>query len=728
MKRFCKNIFIYSLIFFFAAQVLFAEDLVIPVLKAPYQFENIQWDKSGDNFSYEVNGRTFIRDSLSLLLNDTYANNKESNISAFYKNPSVVEYPQVKIEPHGNSVTIYTKKSAGSPVNTKTVSNLPVEIKSAAINNLQSHLAFIGNDNQAYIYAINGNQVVSKVKCNPKSDEIYFTNSNQVVFSDTDKTAGLFSISGQKIKTFTNANSIQGLSLSPDQETLVLYEDEGNLNFYNTDSASQIGYIPNLGSKNISSVKLSSDSRKFLITGENNSLYIGNVKDFLFSPNTTAPETKQFQLAYNALDPNNKQEDVVKEFSFQDVESTSVENQAEFIESTKEKAKEKQKFELEEELKGTEPVQLASQTQNRTFPSTTSPSDRQITFKDERGRVVEMHTPSNVTSSDYQGDYETSPSAETNTVIVIENNSSRNTSSSTSGRTTYSNTGSSQGSGGSSSGSGSSSQGSESSGTSVTSGSATSGSGKYSNGLSSGSSGTGAGSSGTGASGAGETSNGGEKAAASEKADKNKNKKEKTEKEQKEKKSLGQKLKEIHDSEDESVNLKYKDGHGLIINAGAGFLPDPFIFDIAVQVGYRNYKLLKPFYFGGTLEPYLGISRSDFPYNYSYQGYYLGAPKMCGARIYSPFGFCMFPLSNKFEVYGEIDLGASINLIWSGQVFPVSVASNVFPAFYGAFKIGAAWDIFNLSVCGTYDGITGFSFRVETGVIIRLGKKKNQSL
>ncbi len=152
-------------------------------------------------------------------------------------------------------------------------------------------------------------------------------------------------------------------------------------------------------------------------------------------------------------------------------------------------------------------------------------------------------------------------------------------------------------------------------------------------------------------------------------------------------------------------------------------MPNPFVFDVGLPVGYRNYKLLKPFYFGGTLEPFVGFSKYDFSYTYAVAGQALESPKLLGARIYSPFGFCMYPLKNPFEVYCEVGLGASFNWIWDGRFGKTFIVGNVFPAFFASVKIGAAWDIFNLSICGTYDAIMGFSFRVETGIVIRLQKK-----
>lgn len=692
MKNFCKKTLLNISIFFIILQAAFAEELVIPVIKAPYTIENTQWDSSGSYFAYQVNGRVYIRDSLTLLLKDSFAADSQSQLSAFYKSPDLIDYPKTSITIKGKNISVQTKRNEKSQPTSFSINNLPVDVKSASLNRLQSHLAFTGSDGKAYIYDIKGKSILTSLKCNSQSENIYFTSDNRIIFSDTDKTAGLYSISGQKIKTYTNANSIKGLSLSPDEETLILFEDSGNLNFYNVNNSSQLGYIPNLGSKEIQSVELSKDSRRFLITGKNNCLYIATVEDFLFSPNTSAATTKQFAFNYNKLDPNSKNDDGVTEYSLKEITTVEDEEDTEFIESTKEKALEKQNFELAEEKKAAQPVQIASQKEVKTYPSSASPSDREVTFTEEGENVQELTA--NVT--EYRLKNEAGVSQGTNnggnTTIIVTNTETSsgsgqnsNSSSSTKENSTIISNGGS---------------GLTSTDTNTTTVSTSSGTDE------------------------GESKTENKKLDQKKNTAKEKENKSKKTNKKEAKKTLAETLKEIHESENENIILKYKDGHGILVNISTGLLPSPWLFDVSIPNGYRNYKLIKPFYFGITAEPYLGFSPSVFPYNYSYRGYYLGNPKLMGIRTYVPIGFCMFPLKNKFEVFGEIDLGASFNWIWDGRIGSTFIIGNMFYAFYGSVKIGVAWDMANLSICGTYDAIMGFSFRVEAGIVINLKRSK----
>ena len=392
MRGFGKKAILNISIFFIILQAAFTEELVIPVIKAPYSIENAQWDNSGNYFAYQVNGRVYVRDALTLLLKDSFAADSKSQLTAFYKSPNLIDYPKTSIQIKGNNLSIRTKRNQNSAESSFSITNLPVEVKAAAINPAQSHLVFIGSDGKAYIYNINDKSVVSSINCNSQSDKIYFTSDNKVLFSDSNKTAGLYYINGQKIKSYTNAKTIKGISLSPDEETLIVFEDSGNLNFFNVNNSTQLGYIPNLGSSDIKNVELSKDSRRFLITGKNNCLYIAALEDFLFSPNTRAPDTRQFAFNYNKLDPNSKNDDVVTEFGLKEI--TNVENidDAEFIESTKEKGLEKQNFELADKKIAAQPVQITAQKDIKTYPSSELSTDREVTFTEEGQNVQELST------------------------------------------------------------------------------------------------------------------------------------------------------------------------------------------------------------------------------------------------------------------------------------------------------------------------------------------------
>ena len=754
MRGFGKKAILNISIFFIILQAAFTEELVIPVIKAPYSIENAQWDNSGNYFAYQVNGRVYVRDALTLLLKDSFEADSKSQLTAFYKSPNLIDYPKTSIQIKGNNLSIRTKRNQNSAESSFSITNLPVEVKAAAINPAQSHLAFIGSDGKAYIYNINDKSVVSSINCNYQSDKIYFTSDNKVLFSDSNKTAGLYYINGQKLKSYTNAKTIKGISLSPDEETLIVFEDSGNLNFFNVNNSTQLGYIPNLGSSDIKNVELSKDSRRFLITGKNNCLYIAALEDFLFSPNTRAPDTRQFSFNYNKLDPNSKNDDVVTEFGLKEI--TNVENidDAEFIESTKEKGLEKQNFELADKKIAAQPVQITAQKDIKTYPSSELSTDREVTFTEEGQNVQELSTKVTefkqnnqnyrnsestessekrtivVTNGDLSKTSSTSSnkssshnskkgltkdddsSADTNTTLINEKSNITRTNTST-GLGTDTSTSTSTGSG-----SGAGTISNTNTGTGTNSGTGT--------GLSTGSSGSLAGTSGGLADSKGDLANASsskteESNANDQKDTSDKNNKDKTKKEDTKKDEKKDKDKKVIN---ENIKTYFKDGHGILINAGVNRLRFPYIFNLSVPLGYRNYELIQPLYFGGTTEISLGIPSQNFPYYYYDTRGNLQTPKLLSIKLYSPIGFCIYPFKNSFEFYVETGLGVSFHSIWNTKFASNWISSKFYPGFYGNVKLGVAWDFLNLSICGSYDAVLGFSYGLELGLIINLNASR----
>lgn len=742
MRGFSKKAILNISIFFIILQAAFTEELVIPVIKAPYSIENAQWDNSGNYFAYQVNGRVYVRDALTLLLKDSFAADSKSQLTAFYKSPNLIDYPKTSIQIKGNNLSIRTKRNQNSAESSFSITNLPVEVKAAAINPAQSHLAFIGSDGKAYIYNIKDKSVVSSINCNSQSDKIYFTSDNKILFSDSNKTAGLYYINGQKIKSYTNAKTIKGISLSPDEETLIVFEDSGNLNFFNVNNSTQLGYIPNLGSSDIKNVELSKNSRRFLITGRNNCLYIAALEDFLFSPNTRAPDTRQFAFNYNKLDPNSKNDDVVTEFGLKEI--TNVENidDAEFIESTKEKGLEKQNFELADEKIAAQPVQITAQKDIKTYPSSELPTDREVTFTEEGQNVQELSTKVTEFKQNNQN-YRNSESTENSEkrTIVVTNGDLSKTSSTSSNKSSSHNSKKDLNKGddssadtnttlinekstitrtntGTGTGSGAGTSSNTNTGTGTNSGTGT--------GLSTGSSGSLAGTAGDQADSKGDIANGSSSKtegsnANDQKDSSNKNNKDKTKKEDTKKDEKKDKDKKVIN---ENIKTYFKDGHGILINAGINRLRYPYIFNLSVPLGYRNYELIQPLYFGGTTEISLGIPSPNFPYYYYDARGDLQTPKLLSIKLYSPIGFCIYPFKNSLEFYVETGLGVSFHSIWNTKFASNWISSKFYPSFYGNVKLGVAWDFLNLSICGSYDAVLGFSYGLELGLIINVNASR----
>lgn len=161
-----------------------------------------------------------------------------------------------------------------------------------------------------------------------------------------------------------------------------------------------------------------------------------------------------------------------------------------------------------------------------------------------------------------------------------------------------------------------------------------------------------------------------------------------------------------------------KSEHEIVIDIGVGNATSPYNITFSVETGYLNYGLLFPFYFGGMIKPTLSIAFMDYPYTYTdvESGESLRNPFLTGGKIFIPIGFTFFPFNSDFEMFTQLQLGASFSLIWNGNIGSQGITSKVYPSFYGGIKIGAGYRYFQIAICEEYEVLTGFSFSGEIGV------------
>ena len=206
-----------------------------------------------------------------------------------------------------------------------------------------------------------------------------------------------------------------------------------------------------------------------------------------------------------------------------------------------------------------------------------------------------------------------------------------------------------------------------------------------------------------------------------EKPDTKQNDEKSKEKDDKNKKVMD-KWKSIKEYNDENIKTLFKDGHGLMFNFGVCKTEGLFPLSLILPMGYKNYDLLRPFYFGGTLELDFSFPSSDFPYKYYDSiGEQMNSPFLVGFKLYAPIGACIYPLKNSFEVFGEFGLGIGFSGIWSGNVGNKMLLTKLYPAFFMNLRTGVAWDFINLTLNLSYDAVTGIAYGVELGAIINIG-------
>lgn len=658
---------------------LFTEDFVVPTITSPYAIENAKFDSTGNHFAYEVADKYYVRNSQSLILEDVFDKNQITQLSPFGNMQNKKDYPAVHITQSGKSIIIATQKESNSNISSKTISNLPVNVKNASTNKAQTYVAFIGEDNNCYVYDIASNSQISKIPCSKETSDLVLTNKNKILISDSPKSIGIYNFEGKKEKQFTSSSKINGFTLSNDEETLVTYNDNGIINYYNTKSTKQIGYIPNFGSKQINDVTLSKDSNRLLITGKDNKLYIVKTKDVLYSENTIAPPSKQFTIDYKTKNPN-AQKSGITEFLIDETLNNHIEKNPEYITSTFEQELESQKFKLSEN-NTTEPTVIGKQPEQANFPSSIKEKNKGYTFSNQPEKIFENKEITRNTQ--YPKDYpaplnqEEDNKTENNKIIETKIISKQNT---------------------------------------VTTEQQENEDLSQNNELTK------------------EEKKALEKAereakklaAAEDKKREAEEKKaakeaEKTakQKEREEKQKNKLTLKEFFEQED--IKTYYKDGHGILADVGIKTQKKPYLFDLSLTTGYYNYDILQPFYFGGIISGSIGFPVSDFPYKYHTESETINNPVYVDLFFGIPIGFSIYPWKNSVELYAEIDNGLGLVKLWNGGFGQNSVAGKFYPIYELKVKIGVAWDFINLSLCGNYDIMKGVSFEIQLGCIINIG-------
>ena len=670
-------IILFSLMF--CKMKLFTEDFVVPTITSPYAIENAKFDSTGNHFAYEVADKYYVRNSQSLILEDVFDKNQITQLSPFGNMQNKKDYPAVHITQSGKSIIIATQKESNSNISSKTISNLPVNVKNASTNKAQTYVAFIGEDNNCYVYDIASNSQISKIPCSKETSDLVLTNKNKILISDSPKSIGIYNFEGKKEKQFTSSSKINGFTLSNDEETLVTYNDNGIIDYYNTKSTKQIGYIPNFGSKQINDVTLSKDSNRLLITGKDNKLYIVKTKDVLYSENTIAPPSKQFTIDYKTKNPN-AQKSGITEFLIDETLNNHIEKNPEYITSTFEQELESQKFKLSEN-NTTEPIVIGKQPEQANFPSSIKEKNKEYTFNNQPEKIFENKEITRNTQ--YPKDYpaplnqEEDNKTENNKIIETKIISKQNT---------------------------------------VTTEQQENEDSLQNNELTN------------------EEKKALEKAereakklAAAETKKKEAEEKkaakeaEKTakQKEREEKQKNKLTLKEFFEQED--IKTYYKDGHGILADVGIKTQKKPYLFDLSLTTGYYNYDILQPFYFGGIISGSIGFPVSDFPYKYHTESETINNPVYVDLFFGIPIGFSIYPWKNSVELYAEIDNGLGLVKLWNGGFGQNSVAGKFYPIYELKVKIGVAWDFINLSLCGNYDIMKGVSFEIQLGCIINIG-------
>ena len=166
--------------------------------------------------------------------------------------------------------------------------------------------------------------------------------------------------------------------------------------------------------------------------------------------------------------------------------------------------------------------------------------------------------------------------------------------------------------------------------------------------------------------------------------------------------------------------IRYKNTDSISFRLKASYIPKPYILGLSISAGYTAYRMIQPFYFGGYLEPHIGIPQKSFPYKYEMEGTAITGPLIIGGKLYAPFGICVFPFQRNIEVFIEIEPGITFDMLWNTKFGKNAITSKLYPAFYAAIRTGATFKGFSSFLEGNYDAVLGFGVSIGIGYSFNL--------
>lgn len=132
------------------------------------------------------------------------------------------------------------------------------------------------------------------------SKHVYFNDDTEypILFADSQNSIAKFNLEAQ-VKSgshIENDNNIKDFSVSIDRKIALILDYNNNLNVFNLETSDFIGYIPNFSESPISLFRIDYTQTKFLITHEDNTIYILEISKVLFPKNASLPNTKVISM------------------------------------------------------------------------------------------------------------------------------------------------------------------------------------------------------------------------------------------------------------------------------------------------------------------------------------------------------------------------------------------------------------------------------------------------
>lgn len=343
-----KSLAFYILIFLFMGAFagrsggishLYAQEMVIPMVKTPFPVHGATWNKDGTIFAYTEENNIIVRDGneysllqsiqtengnlqfmeftqvtagsgdqlatlsdqntleIRILPNEAPVNQAQVNVDNF---PTAMAYNwngnYLATADTGNSIYIYMQNYM-----TETL----IERKSQVLSHVATSLCFSPDnkylsvgcvDDQIYVLDVSSGKVLYSMSYPNKMNiaPIFTKDSLGIIYPIKQKRIIVTDFYGNVQRIIKAKKPVRSLSLSPDGDTLILNCTDNIFYFYSLASGKYLGYIPRYSQAELTCYAFDNNGKKLLQGYADGCIYILDVEEVFLLPGEKPPAFKLY--------------------------------------------------------------------------------------------------------------------------------------------------------------------------------------------------------------------------------------------------------------------------------------------------------------------------------------------------------------------------------------------------------------------------------------------------
>ncbi len=332
MRDFVRRIFLISL--FSVTASLFAQELVIPMIRTVNPVRCVTWNKDGSTFAYAEDKKIILRDSSGYKLiqtietrngvidflqfpqstggiGDQLVSLSEDNVLEFRILPQTDPIHVTKSDDGQHSTALAYNYNGnyiatGSDKGTlnvllqnyltnvfisRTFSQLDAPINSLYFSRNNKRLVSGSADDSVCLWDVASGKLINAFPYYSKSKvPVLMTHDNKNIIMTTDANKiGVFDMNFKQVRSIETEVEIQSIALSADGNKLIILTTDNFFYFYDLISTKITNYIPPYNSSRITSYSFNNTNSRAVVCHEDGCLYVLDIKKVLLNPGQPAP-------------------------------------------------------------------------------------------------------------------------------------------------------------------------------------------------------------------------------------------------------------------------------------------------------------------------------------------------------------------------------------------------------------------------------------------------------